>query len=112
VGQVDSTLVEERQRVRGGLRVDLTGIALQRRDTGCCGGIDAVVLAATAAGEFPDPRGRGRRNIEDDLAKSQQPQRQVVSEPVGVLDRPAALGPGFGPGDQSLVFGEGRLDTK
>jgi Cytochrome P450 len=39
-------------------------------------------------------------------------QRQVVSEPVGVLDRPGAFGPGFRPGDESLVFGEGRLDTE
>ncbi len=48
--------------------MDLAGIALQGCDTDCCGDIDAVVLAAATMGEFPDPRGRGRRIIEDHLA--------------------------------------------
>ena len=32
VGQVDSTLIEHSQGVRGGFRVDLTGIAMERSD--------------------------------------------------------------------------------
>src|SRR5258705_4279634 len=112
VGQIDSTLIEQCQGVGGGLREDLTGIALQGSDTGCCCGIDAVVLAATAAREFPHACGRGRWNIEDELAACQQPQRQVVSESVGVLDRPGPFMPGFRPTDQTLVFSKGRLDTQ
>jgi hypothetical protein len=38
VGQIDSTLIEQRQGVGGGLGVDLTGIALQRGDAGRGGG--------------------------------------------------------------------------
>lgn len=81
------------------------GIALQRGDTGRGGGIDAVVLAPAAAGEFPYARGRGGRNVQDDLTACQQPQRQVVSEPVGVLNRPGPFGPNLRPADQALVVG-------
>ncbi len=53
VGQIDSPFVQERERVGGGLRVDLPRIALQRCDTGRRGGIDAVVFAATTTGRVP-----------------------------------------------------------
>ena len=37
--------------------------------------------------------------------------RQVMAEPLGVLDRPLARGPGLGPGGQRLVVGEGGVDA-
>ena len=112
MGQVNSTLVQERERVGNGLRKNLTRITLQRCDTGRCGGIDAVIFATTAPREFPDPRSRGRRNIEDHLAERQQPQRQMVTEPISILDRPGPFGPCFRPNNQPPVFSQGRLDTQ
>jgi hypothetical protein len=112
VGQVDPTLIQERQGIGGGLGVNLTGIALQGCHTRSGSSIDAVVLAATATGELPNPCGRGRRNVEDDLAASQQPQCQMMPKTVGVLDRPGPFGPRFRPVDQSPVFGERSLDTE
>jgi hypothetical protein len=110
LGQVDSTFVQQRQSVGGGLGVDLTGIALQRCHTGRCRGIDAVVLTAITAGVFPDPPSRRRRNIEDDLAARQQPQRQMVPETVGVLDCPRPFGARIRPDNKPLVFGDGAAD--
>jgi len=111
VGQVDSPFIKQCQRVLGGLRVDLADIALQCCDTGRSR-VDAVSLASAAAGEFPDPCGYRRRDIHNDLAQGQQPQRQVVSETVGVFDPPGPFGPGLRPDNQTLVFGEGCLDAQ
>lgn len=100
--QVRSTFVEQRQDIGRAFEGDRSGVALQGDDA--CGGgrVDAVVLAPPAAGELPDPGGRGGRNVEDDLAGNQQPLRQMVPEPLGVLDRPLALRPGLGPREQLL----------
>jgi hypothetical protein len=99
----------------GGALRHRAGVILQRGGTRRCGGVDAVVLGPSAAGEFPDPGGGGGggggRDVEDDLPDGQQPLRQVVAEPVGVLDCPLASGPGLGPDDQLLVSGEGGVDA-
>ena len=59
-------------------------------------GVGGVGLAALAGGEDPDTRRELRRHIEDLLAGSKQPDRDVMADPVAALDRPhAALGIGL-----------------
>lgn len=69
VGQIDSAFVEEGQRVVGSLGMDLTGVTLQCCDAGCSGGVDAVVLASSTAGELPYGGGGGGRDVEDDFTE-------------------------------------------
>lgn len=109
--QICSALVEQGEDLDGTLRIDRADVTLRDSDACRCGRIDPVIRAPAAAGEFPNPGGGGRRDIEDDLPDGQQPLSQVTTETVGVLDRPGALRPGLGPGDPGRVAGAGGVDA-
>ena len=88
------------------------GIALRRGHTRCPGRIDTVVFAPRAARQFAHPRRRGARHVEHNLTMSQQPLRQVMTQPFGVLDRPLPIWPLLGPGQRPPVVGQRGLDTQ
>lgn len=69
---------------------DGAGISVQRRDTRRGGDVDSVVLAASATAELSDPCRCGRRHVYLALAHSDQPQRQVMTESLGVTGKSTA----------------------
>ncbi len=95
-----------------GFCMHAAGISVQRSDTrrGC--GIDAVILAAPATGVLPDPRRCGRCHIHHGFIHRDQPQRQVVTESLGVLRGPAAFGSLPLPREQLAIAGETRVDPE
>jgi hypothetical protein len=75
-------------------------------------GVNDVVLAATAAGQLPHPRGGGAGHVIDMFAASGQPLRQVPAQAAGVLHCPPPdLEPGR-PARQLPIPGEGGVDLR
>ena len=112
MGEVAPPLVKQCQRIARVFGLHWPGIALEGGHTGCCGGIDAVVLAACTAGQLPDPRGRAGRDVDDLFTSRKQPRGHVASHALGVFDRPPALRPLTGPVQHALVFLQRHINAE
>src|SRR5271169_761740 len=85
-------------------------IALQCGDACCCGSIYAVVLAPAAFGELANTSSRRGRDIDHQLAESEQPQSEMMAESIRVFDRPLTGRPLVGPREHAPVVDDGGLD--
>jgi hypothetical protein len=70
-----------------------------------------VALAAMADRQHPHPGGQLGRHVHHVLAVADQPLGQRPADPVGTLDRPAALRPTLRPYPQGLVAVQGGRDA-